>query len=684
MSNWLLPILFIALLILLLSLTWISPQSRAKLLESLFRNVGMPRRNLIGFLLGAIASLLLLTSGMQSVLWVIWSFVFSLGVLMFLLVIVRPIERELNRFAWGLLVIILLGFGSGALIYQARSWWIWLWNQYRRINEAHELVLEFLFLLGVILGIFVVRNWGKEQETFIKSLSGLLGGTFIAGVFGEMLKGQGLTTTGALTYYGLGFVMSASINLLVAALLTANYTNRRSISSRSVLDFLYGSERAKIIDEYFLKNFKDDPDYAKARIIDTLIEYQKLVARELADRIEKRRKNRERRRKTFIKREGQAESAAQKTIENEMKELETQRCHLKEECQAVNTTGDRWTEINNKLQEIEKRDSELKKLKEAIKIGGPILEILENRYKQLEPCSQLKAVHDEQERLLSEKEYLSSLSERSRKQQLKLEQIGRRLAVLQQRILDLGPKCSDTRYDEWLNLQRLLSPLKPSYFYWLMAIECEEGEEDETTEEAETITEDRLYRVLYREIASDEGSVKPPDSAISDSAKGCSEIGRDEATVSPATSALSPTAKKGETITGEMFRVGVAIRWRDNLEYIVAPGKYGASFPVFNSVAGLALIFEQIIIMDRDRYRRFRNNNYIEGVCPQGIEQDRGLDEIDYLSYISIPVINRSASERGVGIVNIDTRLFATFSPLKVNQYQRVTEFSVLAFRLEI
>jgi len=138
-------------------------------------------------------------------------------------------------------------------MFQARAWWIWLWNKYRLIDQPHELALEFLFPAGVIMGVFVVRNWGKEQEAFTNSLSGLLGGTFIAGLFGEAFKGQGLTTMQALTYYGLGFVMSAAINLLVAARLTANYTNRRSITSRALLDFLYGSDRTKLIDGYFLK-----------------------------------------------------------------------------------------------------------------------------------------------------------------------------------------------------------------------------------------------------------------------------------------------------------------------------------------------------------------------------------------------------------------------------------------------
>ena len=147
-------------------------------------------------------------------------------------------------------------------------------------------MLESLFLLGVILGVFVVRNWGKEDKAFMESLSGVLAGTFITTVLGNIT--QNLTPQGALAYYGLGFTMSAVLNLIFAARLTANYTNRRSIVSRALLDFFYGSERTKLIDSYFLKNFEESPDYAKRMLQDTLLMYRKLVRRYIADAMQKR------------------------------------------------------------------------------------------------------------------------------------------------------------------------------------------------------------------------------------------------------------------------------------------------------------------------------------------------------------------------------------------------------------
>lgn len=509
MANWYLSILFIALLVLVL-LAWNRPGVLERLREALFRNVAMSGRNLIGFLLGAIASLLLLANAPWRVSWATWTYLLALGILMFLLVIVRPAaEKELDRFAWGLLVIIILGFGTGALIYQARSWWVWLWGKYRLVNEPHELVLEFLFLLGVILGVFVVRNWAKEQEAFTKSLSGLLGGTFIAGIFGESMKGQGLTTIGALTYYGLGFVMSAAVNLLFAARLTANYTNKRSISSRALLDFLYGSERAKVIDGYFLQNFKDDPDYAKLALTETLLEFRKLIQREFAERLEQRRKKRKADRDAFLA-SPEAQAAALLILSAEL--------------------------------------------------GGD------------EPV---------------------------------------------QRQIELEPEI----------LKDLLSQTKPSFFYQLLAIESEDQEAE--PDAAAPADQDPEYNIVYKHI----GFSSPRDTRVEEN----------------------------------MFRVGVSVRWQDNLETITAPGQYRVPFPYRNSVAGLALEFRQVIVMDRDIRKRFRNKEHPDGISPKAIEQNRGLDEIEYLSYVAIPIVSRPGrpGENPVGVVTVDTRLFVTHSRLE-------------------
>jgi len=569
--------------------------------ESLFRNTGIPYRNLIGLMLGSIASILLLSSGVLTVPGAAIWFVVALALTALLLVLVRPYhERKVDRFAWGLLVIIVLGFGLGALIYQYRAWWKWLWNQYRRINTPDELILESLFLLGVMLGVFVVRNWAKDQKAFQESLSGALAGTFVATVLGKLQ--DGLTPLRAFAYYALGFTLSGTVNLLLAARLTANYVNKRSITSRALLDFLYGSERAKLIDGYFLQNFEADKDYAKKQLKATLIEYRELVKHEFAERMEKRRKSREAKRGDF----GMQAAAL-----------------------------------------LSRKGLELLIAVDALESGpagdrvGTIIEILEERRKQFEPiCSQLKVTRDDLKRLRSEEKSITSLPEPiSPKHVSRLQQIGVETKKLEDHELKLSSVCTEEQFGEWSVLEEALGYLKPSYFYQLIAIECEEKDDGEGKTNPGVPAKDCLYDVVYKYIGSDEAWTDPEHSHV------------------------SPRSEEALVIDSEMFRVGVAIRRRDLLEYIVAPGKYGAPFPYFGSVAGLALIFHQTIIMDRDMHRMFRDK---DNICPNDIEQDRGLDEVDFLSYISIPILNSQGdpAESGMGIVNIDTKLFVTRSRL--------------------
>lgn len=451
---------------------WNSFQSSIR--ESFFRNTGIPYRNLIGLLLGFTASVLMLTSGVLSTSGASLWFVSLLSATLLILVVVRPYhERKIDRFAWGLLVIVILGFGLGALEYQTRSWWIWLGRKYLSINTAPELLLEALFLLGVILGFFVVRNWAKEQKDFVSSLSAVLSGAFVATILGKLQDAGGPDGIGPLTafaYYALGFTMSGTINLIAAARLTADYTNKRSIASRAMLDFLYGSERTRLIDGYFLQNFKDDPDYAKARLIEALVEYRRLVAREFAERMEKRMKARR---------------------------------------------------------------------QEASPPG-----------------------------------------------------------------------------------------FERQYYYQLITIECE-VEESPPNADPKTDEKDRKHVVVYRQLSA-------------------------------ADNADYNNGNSGNGISEQMFRVGVAAKWQDTLEYLSAPGEYREPFPFQRSVSGLALLSRQTIVMDRDRMKRFRDKGHGDGICPNEIEQARGLDEIDFLSYIAIPIISRSDSSTAnpLGVVTIDSRLF--------------------------
>lgn len=551
-------ILFLALALTLL--VWATPRSAQMVREALFRNAGVPYRNLMAILLGFVAATLLLSAGVLSSAGAAWIFASVLVLSMLLLVLVRPTEEgRIDRFAWGLIVIVNLGFGIGALVYGYREWFKWLWRQYRRINEPHELALEFLFLLGLILGVFVVRNWGKEQKAFTESLSGILGGTFVAAILGEALKEQGLTPMRALTYYGLGFSMSAAINLIFAAKLTSNYTNKRSVTSRSLLDFLYGSDRAKVIDGYFLKNFQEDPDYAKTMLTSSLVEWRKAAQIGFAERLEKRRVSRAR----------------------ELK------------------NGD---------------DEKLAKDR--------------RRLRKLDPdCSKLKEALDNLLEFQEEAQRLKSLPEpRPRKKAARLRYVEERMREMDEEIRALRGECESEHFDEWTDLKKKLNLLKPAYFYELISIEGDHG--DEVTEKAEPLDkEDLVLKIIYKQI----GSADSPN------------------------------------VIPDMFRIGVSVRWQDTLEYVSAPGEYRQPFPYPGSVSGLALEFGQTIVMDRDRYKRFRNTKHMNGICPQDIEQDRGLDEIDYLSYIAIPLVSRPGApgENPLGVVTVDNRLFVSRTKLQ-------------------
>ncbi len=112
--------------------------------------------------------------------------------------------------------------------------------------------------------------------------------------------------------------------------------------------------------------------------------------------------------------------------------------------------------------------------------------------------------------------------------------------------------------------------------------------------------------------------------------------------------------------------MGISARWQDTLEYITAPGEYRMPFKFTGSVAGLALLFRKTIVMDRDKQKRFRNAEFADGITPGKVEQSRGLDEIDFLSYVAIPIISRlgAPGENPVGIMTIDTKIFVTRSEL--------------------
>lgn len=553
---------------------------RGGVIESFFRHAAtaIPYRKTMGFLLGFITSLLLLTSwtdtGGKPITesTAAWAFAVLVGAVFLLLVLVRPNDKgALDRFTWGILVMVVLGFGAGALTFHYRDTFYWVWTQARWINSSKRVILSSLFLLGVILGFFVVRNWAKEQKDFVASLTAVFGGTFVASIVGKVDGGPALVDS--LAAYAVGFTLSGTINLIVAARLTASYTNRKTIASRAILDFLYGSERTILIDGYFLKNFKDDPDYAKAWLVDALIEFAKFAKLRFADRMEQRRKDR-------ILRWRQPCFAAFDACNRKIseKKIDLQRA-----------TKDKKAEIASEIEHLEQKCKPLEKAYNDLQ--GIDEQIIAAREKL--QCAVVGA--EERAKIEANINDLITKGEASKK------------------------VCQDFAESDQAGADACSNGLS---YYQLLAVECE-GEADLTS----SLTD--KHTIFYRPI---------------------------------------------DQITAEMFRISVSVRWQDALEYIVAPGEYKGTFPVVGSVSGLALLMRKTIVMYRDRYKLFRSKDYARGTYPERTQQGRGLDSIDFLSYVSIPVVSRlgRSTENGVGVLGIDTRIFLATNRELAEQRQQV------------
>jgi len=443
-------------------------EQKESLFESFMKTVGTTK---VGSLfLGFLMTLLVLLSELASETTTVETLLICIFVLMaaFLFAIFFQKDKHPGFGSWGVIGLFFLGAALGVLAYHARGGVADQWTQYKRLGGLSDVIFVGLFVFGLIMAVFVVRVWNKGQDDFMKSVATALGGAAIPPLLGKTIAVDG---SKAFAAYFLGFAVSAAVNVIYCARLLANYSNKRSLESRAVLSFLYGPDKAEAVDTQFLRNFEEDPVYARRLLINAVLEYQKRVRREFAVKKEHRRKNQ-----------------------------------------------------------------------------GPTS--------------------------------------------------------------PPGPG--------------------PLSYYQLLSIECDKdtdlavgsppgGSASPLTESLEGSQPEKLYNAVFREITDE------------------------------------------NPINEDMFRIAVSLKWQENLEYIGAPGAYQKSFSYFSSVAGLALFVRQTIVMDRDKNKRFRTTQYPEGLCPAKIEQPRGLDEIDFLSYLVVPVVSSigQAEETALGILHIDTRVFA-------------------------
>ncbi|HEV2799868.1 MAG TPA: hypothetical protein VGW12_05190 [Pyrinomonadaceae bacterium] len=449
------------------------------------------------FILGFLASSLLMIAGAdERKLAMMFFFVFVL-LLILIFALVRHQdserlkfrERKLLQSRLGAVSLAALGFGVGDLVYRYRHWFAWLWYKLRKIDKPDEWVLVSLFLLGVMLGFFVVRNWSKDQKEFLNSLTAIFGAAFFSTILGQLTNQTGsvVTPQNTFSFYALGFALSGGLNLFAFALLIAHYTRTRALWSRSVIDFLYGSDKAEAIDTYFLKNFEADPNYAKAKLVAALRAYRDIIRIEFARKLDYRK----------------------------------------------DASG-------------------------RVDLNTGALTLLATDSPPVEPDS------------------------------------------------PPAPAPTAQAFD----------------YFELLSIKSTPGE---TELDSPPVPAPGSYEILFRKLRA-----KQP-------------------------------GEHGEPITPEMFRVAISMRWLDNIEYVVTAGEYLNSFPYYGSVAGMSLLIKRPIVMNRDKYRKFRTSAFPQGKTPSQADQPRGLYEIDYLSYITIPMSSSlgTPDEQALGVLHLDTKLFA-------------------------
>lgn len=640
------------------------PWIKDGVVESFFRYkaTAIPFRKTTAFLLGFIASLLLLTSwtdsGAKPIAESTAALIFAVlvSLVFVLLVIVRPNdENALDRFTWGVLVIVVLGFGAGVLAFHYRENVVWLWHQSRNIDSPSRVILAALFLLGVILGFFVVRNWAKEQKDFVASLTAVFGGAFVASIVGKIDGGPALVDSFAA--YALGFTLSGTINLIVAARLTASYTNRKTIASRAMLDFLYGSERATMIDGYFLKNFKDDPNYAKAWLVDTLIEFTTFAKQRFAERVEQRRKERIAKWQQPCLRDldacnrsiAEARIELQAATKEKKVDLQGKIKNLEEEKQSIEKTYRELQEVDKKMAVARDNLRAAVATPETAQLQARIDEITTRRQACKQACEELQEVNQQIAEANAALQAAQAAAERAQLQ-AKINELGILRQARQQTCQEL-PNVDAQLLQTQQQLQAAANNAQAQGLCnEIIQLEtkrqsltklCQSDNRDGNDPGANGLC---YYQML---AVGSEVKIDPPP---------VSEADRPHTILCRRLDGITALDK----ITADMFRISVSMLWQDALEYIVAPGEYKGNFPLMGSVSGLALLARKTIVMDRDRFKNFRSKDYGKGISPDKVSQQRGLDEIDFLSYISIPIVSRlgRSTENAVGILGMDTRIF--------------------------
>src|SRR5262245_52727090 len=157
-----------------------------------------------GLLLGVVSAILVSRTVMipRTVTQLFLAAIGIVIVLWFLSKILK--KREFDRPRWGAVGLLLLRYGLGAFLYEYREGLEWVWSRLLTIHSTPKVLLAALFLFGLIMGFFVVRNWSKDQDDFTKSVLAATGGALLTPLLGKFAEGK-VETFSAFVYYFLGF-----------------------------------------------------------------------------------------------------------------------------------------------------------------------------------------------------------------------------------------------------------------------------------------------------------------------------------------------------------------------------------------------------------------------------------------------------------------------------------------------
>lgn len=164
---------------------------RAASLDFLARSILAPSNGSYGIIIGLLAALIM-NKSQRIAEYMPYVFLFMTFMLFFTWLVqyclyMSDIREQIFKIEHGSMALgplsgAIIGFGFGVIICQSGFKILPVQNYISWLRDPSTILIVSMFFLGSILGFFVVRNWKREQDDFIKSVMAILGGAFIAEV----------------------------------------------------------------------------------------------------------------------------------------------------------------------------------------------------------------------------------------------------------------------------------------------------------------------------------------------------------------------------------------------------------------------------------------------------------------------------------------------------------------------